>query len=261
MAGPYTRSRRAPALACVALTAGAALAACGDGSGTAEPSSPAPSPSSSSSSPGGAPAGETLVLRWRKTGGIAGLGGPGSLPDFSLYSTGRAVASAQGGPTEYRLKPDALRRLLDGARAAGLARSHLVGPGGVADAITIVVAMDGATTRIVQPEAQSGPEARFLQRLDPAAWPPSDLTRKPAPYRPEKTAVLAGPTTGSATVRAWPLEPLGKGVPVAGAICTVAPAAKVPATNPGTAWRSGGQAYSVRLRPLLPAESSCQDVK
>lgn len=259
MAGPHTRSRRVPALACAALTAGAALAACGDGSGTAEPSSPVPAPSSSSS--GGAPAGENLVLRWRRTGGIAGLGGPGSLPDFSLYSTGRAVASGQGGPTEYRLSPEAMRRLLDGARAAGLTRSHSVGPGGVADAITIVVTLDGATTRIVQPETQSGPEGRFLRRLDPAAWPASDLVGKPAPYKPEKTAVLAGPATGSTTVKAWPLEPLGGGVPVAGSICTVAPAAKVPATNPDTAWRSGGQTYSVRLRPLLPAESSCQDVK
>lgn len=259
MAGSYTRSRRAPALACAALTACGTLAACGDGSGTAEPSASAPATTASPAKDG--PAGEQLVLRWRKTGGIAGLGGPGSLPDFSLYSSGRAVAASQGGPTEYRLKPEALRRLLDEARAAGLARSHAVGPGGVADAITVVVSMDGATTRIVQPEAQSGPEGRFLKRLDPAGWPASDLTGKPAPYKAEKTAVLAGPTTGSATVKTWPLEPLGKGVQVAGAVCTVAPAAKAPATSPDTAWRSGGQTYSVRLRPLLPAESSCQDVK
>ncbi|MGI5203648.1 hypothetical protein ACQEU6_18990 [Spirillospora sp. CA-108201] len=263
MAGPYTRSRRAPALACAALAACAAAAACGDGSGTAGPSS-APAATPSAATPpaaGDAPAGERLVLRWRRTGGIAGLGGPGSLPDFSLYSTGRAVASVQGEPTEYRLKPQALRRLLDEARAAGLARSHAVGPGGVADAITVVVAMDGATTRIVQPEAQSGPEGRFLKRLDPAAWPASDLAGKPAPYKPGRTAVLAGPPAGSGAVRPWPLEPLGKGVQVAGAICTVAPSGKVPAADPGTAWRSGGQTYSVRLRPLLPAESSCRDVK
>lgn len=259
MAGPYTRSHRVPALACAVLAACAGSAACGDGSGTAGPSAPA---STTASSPVTAtPAGEELVLRWRRTGGIAGLGGPGSLPDFSLYSTGRAVASAQGGPTEYRLRPEALRRLLDEARAAGLARSHTVGPGGVADAITIVVAMDGATTRIVQPEAQAGPEGRFLKRLAPAAWPASDLAGKPGPYKPRKTAVLAGPPTGSASVRTWPLEPLGKGVQVAGAVCTVAPAGKVPGTSPDTAWRSGGQTYSVRLRPLLPAESSCQDVK
>ena len=260
MAGPYKRSRRVPALACAALTACTALAACGDDPVTTGPAPLSPAPSTSSSPAGDTPAGERLVLRWRKTGGIAGLGGPGSLPDFSLYSTGLAVAPAQGVPTEYRLKPDALRRLLDEARAAGLGRSHTVGAGNVADAITVVVTMDGATTRVVQPESQAGPEARFLKRLDPAAWPASDLAGKPGPYEPEKTAVLAGPPTGGA-VKTWPLEPLGKGVQVAGAVCTEAPTGKVPAMSPDTAWRSGGQTYSVRLRPLLPDESSCQDVK
>jgi hypothetical protein len=261
MAGPYTRSRRVPALACAALTACTALAACGDDSGTAGPSrSPsAPATSAPRSPADDTPAGEKLVLRWRRTGGIAGLGGPGSLPDFSLYSTGLAVAPAQGEPTEYRLKPDALRRLLDEARAAGLGRSHTVGSDRVADAITIVVTMDGATTRIVQPESQAGPEARFLERLAPATWSASDQAAKPEPYEPEKTAVLAGPPTGGA-VKTWPLEPLGKGVPVAGAVCTLAPTEKVPPTGPDTAWRSGGQTYSVRLRPLLPDESSCQDI-
>ncbi|NDU77561.1 hypothetical protein GWI34_33820 [Actinomadura sp. DSM 109109] len=263
MAGQHARSRRAPALACAALASCASLAGCGDESGTAGPSSPAPSTSTSpaSSSPPGAPnGGEQLVLRWRSTGGIGGLGRPGSLPDFSLYSSGRAVVSAQGGPAEYRLKPEALRHLLDEARAAGLARSHTVGSGGVADAITVVVAMGGATTRIVQPEAQAGPEGRFLKRLDPAAWPASDLGGKPRPYKPRKTAVLAGPPTGGSTVKPWPLAPLGKGVPVGGAICTVAPAAKAPSARPDTTWRSGGKTYSVRLRPLLPTESTCQDI-
>jgi hypothetical protein len=260
MAGPYTRSRRVPALACAVLTACTAPAACGNDSGTAgPPRSSSPAASAPQSPAGDTPAGEKLVLRWRKTGGIAGLGGPGSLPDLSLYSTGLAVAPAQGEPTEYRLKPDALRRLLDEARAAGLGRSHTVGAGDVADAITIVVTMDGATTRIVQPESQAGPEARFLKRLDPAGWPSSDLARKPEPYEPEKSAVLAGPPTGGA-VKTWPLEPLGKGVQVGGAVCTLAPTEKVPATGRDTAWRSGGRTYSVRLRPLLPDESSCQDV-
>ncbi|WP_141577841.1 hypothetical protein [Actinomadura sp. WMMA1423] len=258
MAGPYTRSHRAPALACAALTACTALAACGDGSSTTAPS---PAPSTSSSPVNGTPGSEKLVLRWRKTGGVAGLGGPGSLPDLSLYASGRAVAPAQGVPTEYRLRPEALRRLLGDARAAGLARSHTVGSDdGVADAFTITVTMDGATTRIVRPEAQAGPEGRFLKRLDPATWPASDLAGKPGPYKPERTAVLAGPPAGGA-VKTWPLEPLGKGVEVGGAVCTEAPAGKVPAMSPDTAWRSGGQTYSVRLRPLLPDESACRDVR
>ncbi|SFO65624.1 MULTISPECIES: hypothetical protein [Actinomadura] len=258
MAGPHTRSHRTPALACAALAACAALTACGDdGSGTAGPSPSSPGASSPAKD---SPAGERLVLRRRQTGGIAGLGGPGSVPEFSLYSTGRAVVSSQGRLTEYRLKPDALRRLLDEARAAGLGRSHTVGSDRIADAIITVVGMGGATTRIIQPESQAGPEARFLKRLDPAGWPAADQAAEPRPYAPERTAVLAGPTTGGGTVKTWPLDPLGKGAQVAGAICTLAPPKRIPATGPDIAWRSEGETYSVRLRPLLPGESSCRDL-
>lgn len=263
MAGPYARSRRLPALACTALAA-CALTACGDGSGeTGPPAPPAPSASATSSPAKDGPAGERLVLRWRRTGGIAGIGGPGSVPEFSLYSTGRAVAASRGVAgelTEYRLKPDALRRLLAEARAAGLDRSHTVGSDRIADAIITVVTMGGATTRIIQPESQAGPEGRFLKKLDPAGWAASDQSAKPEPYTPKRTAVLAGETTTGGTAEEWPLEPLGDGVRVAGAICTLAPPAKVPATKPGATWRSEGKTYSVRLRPLLPAESSCQDL-
>lgn len=260
MAGPYTRSRRVPALACAVLTACAA-AACGGGSGAAgPPTPPAPATSATSSPAKDTPAGEHLVLRQRQTGGIAGLGGPGSVPDFSLYSTGRAVVASQGGLTEYHLTPEALRRLLDGARSAGLDRSHTVGSDRIADAVIDVVTMGGATTRIIQPESQAGPEARFLRRLDPARWPASDQSAKPKPYTPEKTAVLAGEMTEGGGVREWPLEPLGDGVRVAGAICTLAPSRKLPDTKPGAAWRSEGKTYSVRLRPLLPGESSCRDL-
>ncbi|MEU5991008.1 hypothetical protein ABZ806_18705 [Spirillospora sp. NPDC047418] len=249
-----------PALACAALAACAA-AACGDGPVETGPSAPpAPATSTTSSPAKDTPAGEHLVLRRRETGGIAGLGRPGSVPEFSLYSTGRAVTASKGELTEYRLKPEALRRLLDEARAAGLDRSHTVGSRQIADAIIAVVALGDATTRIIQPESQTGPEARFLKELDPAGWPASDQSAEPKPYAPEKTAVLAGETAGSGAAEKWPLGPLGDGVRVAGAVCTLAPPGKVPDTKPGTAWRSDGKTYSVRLRPLLPGESSCQDL-
>ncbi|WP_165964497.1 hypothetical protein, partial [Actinomadura sp. KC216] len=210
------------------------------------------------------PRGEKLVLRWQTTGGIAGLGGPGSLPDFSLYSTGRAIV-ASGGPlgelTEYRLKPEALQRLLDEARKAGLGRTHKVGSDQqIMDAITIVFTMGDATTRVVQPESQPGPEAAFLKRLDPNGWAASDQAAPARPYEPSKTAVLAGETSGGGTVKEWPLGPLGDGTRAAGGICTVAPSKKVPAAKPGVTWRSEGKTYSVRLRPLLPAESTCADI-
>ncbi|TYK49015.1 hypothetical protein [Actinomadura decatromicini] len=264
-----------PAFACAAFAACAALTSCGGSETASAPSSPPPSSPAPASSPSPAaspvdrsPSAEKLVLRWRRTGGFAGVGGPGSVPEFSLYSTGRAVVAsgaASGGQppgklTEYRLKPEAVRRLLDGARAAGLGRSHTVGSDRIADAMITVVTMDGATTRIIQAESQSGPEARFLKRLDPAGWPASDQAAKPKPYEPAKTAVLAGETSGAGTVKAWPLAPLGGGVREAGAVCTLAPARKVPATGPDVAWRSEGRTYSVRLRPLLPAEASCRDI-
>ncbi|TYB46822.1 hypothetical protein [Actinomadura chibensis] len=268
-----------PAFACAAVAACAALTSCGGSETASAPSSPPPSSPAPASSPSPtasptaspvdqSPAGEKLVLRWRRTGGFAGVGGPGSVPEFSLYSSGRAIVASgaapggqpRGGLTEYRLKPEAVRPLLDGARAAGLGRSHTVGSERIADALITVVTMDGATTRIIQAESQSGPEARFLKRLDPAGWPASDQAAKPKPYEPAKTAVLAGETAATGTVKAWPLAPLGDGVREAGALCTLAPARKVPATRPDIGWRSEGKTYSVRLRPLLPAESSCRDI-
>ncbi|WUH97163.1 hypothetical protein OHR68_26955 [Spirillospora sp. NBC_00431] len=258
-----------PASAVAAVVACAALTSCGDGSETASPpSSPAPgTPSSPTTSPAkDSPAAEKLVLRWRQTGGIAGLGGPGSVPEFSLYSTGRAIVSPgpagprQGELTEYRLKPEALQRLLDGARDAGLHRSHTIGSDQVMDAIIIVVTLGDATTRLMQPGSEGSREAAFVKRLDPKGWPASDQAASPKPYTPAKTAVLAGVTSGGGTVKKWPLGPLGEGRQAAGAICTLAPSRKVPAAEPDVTWRSEGKTYSVRLRPLLPAESTCHDI-
>ncbi|GAA4240540.1 hypothetical protein GCM10022254_65590 [Actinomadura meridiana] len=256
-----------PALACAAFTACAALTSCGDGSATTGPPPSSPAPAPSTTSPTGtpandSPAGEKLVLRWRKTGGFAGVGGPGSVPEFSLYSSGRAVVSAgppQNKLTEYRLKPEALKALLDGARAAGLGRSHTVGSEKIMDAFVTVITMGGATTRVIQAESQGGPEAAFLKRLDPHGWGPAELASPAKPYAPEKTAVLAG-VAGGGAAKKWPLGPLAHGARVGGATCTLVPSSKVPASVPGTVWSSDGQSYSIRLRPLLPAESTCSDI-
>ncbi|QXJ24649.1 hypothetical protein AGRA3207_006019 [Actinomadura graeca] len=264
MAGPYARLSWVVALACTS-----ALTACdGDSRVTKPPhslASPTASAPPSSAAPSTAPpadkdpAGEHLVLRWRETGGFVGKGGPGSLPDFSLYSTGRAVVASGGDPVEYRLKPAALRRLLDEARAAGLGRSHTTGSGQVADAITLEFTFGDATTKIIQPESQSDPAVRFRERLDPRGWPAADLAAPRRSYSPARVAILAG-EGADGTVKSWPLSPLGKGEQSAGGICTLAPAAKVPDTRPGIAWRSQGKTYSVRLRPLLPGESTCRDI-
>ncbi|WP_344589857.1 hypothetical protein [Actinomadura vinacea] len=219
------------------------------------------------------------VLRWRMTGGIAGLGGPGSLPDFSLYGDGRAITGPRDGAPppplpvqrEYRLTPAALQRLLGEARAAGLERSRTIGPDRIADAMVLEIRMGAARTRIVQPESQAGaPAVRFWKRLDPRGWSRADQAEPSRPYRSSRVAVLAGesPAAGGQRVSDWPLKrPLGRGEQAAGALCTVVTgddrdtAVKHVATADGDhRWRSGGKVYSVRLRPLLPDERTCQDV-
>ncbi|TDD84739.1 hypothetical protein [Actinomadura rubrisoli] len=268
MAGPYARPSWVLVLACAS-----ALTACDGGSGASQPphslSAPPPSATPPTAAPSTAspakdsPAGERLVLRWRETGGIAGKGGPGTLPDFSLYSTGRAVTASpqpQGRPMEYRLKPAALQRLLAEARAAGLGRSHTSGSDQVTDAFVLEFTMGQARTRIIQPEAQSDPAVRFRKRLDPQGWSRADQAAPARPYSPAQVAVLAGESTAGGKVKTWPLAPLGQGPQVAGGICTLAAGSKVPAVRPDVAWRSQGKTYSVHVRPLLPGESACRDI-
>jgi hypothetical protein len=267
MAGSHARTSWIVALVCAGT-----LAACDGASGMEKPPHSLPTAKTAGKT-AGTPAkdsarGERLVLRMRKTGGIAGLGGPGALPDYSLYSTGRAVLAARGpqGPqgkvTEYRLKPAAPHRLLDAARAAGLGRSHTVPAGHVSDAITLVFTMGDARSEISQPGTRPDPAIAFQARLDPRSWPASDVASGPSPYKPSQVAVLASRgAVADGPVRTWPLAPLGKGTKVGAALCTVVASGKAPATSPGTAWRSDGATYTVRLRPLLPDEHSCPDLR
>ncbi|GAA2601955.1 hypothetical protein SMC26_07650 [Actinomadura fulvescens] len=212
-----------------------------------------------------------LLLRWRVTGGFAGLGGPGSIPEFSLYADGRAFAPRQGavGPipamAEFQLTRGALKRLLDDARTAGLERSRTAGPEDIADAQTLEITLGGARTRIVHPESQpDDPAVHLWKRLQPFAWPAADQEGSHHTYTPLQVAVLSSETTPSGKpVKPWPLTPLGQGEQVGGASCTVV-AAPPPATAdklvPGAIWLSRGKTYSVRFRPLLPDEHACKDV-
>lgn len=252
-----------------AIAAAVALVACG-GQGPGRADSAAPG--------SGAVQGrdDALMLRWRMTGGIAGLGGPGTVPDFSLYGDGRALVkrtsrSAYVPLREHRLKPAALRRLLAEARAAGLDRSRTYGSQEpVADAMTLVITMGGATTRVVQPESQRGPAVGFWKKLDPRGWPDSDLAAPPRAYRPERVAVIAGRVRGAngQKITRWPVDrPLGGGERAAGGSCSVYTGARRDAavkhvTTAGARhlWSSGDGMYSVRLRPMLPDERTCQDV-
>jgi hypothetical protein len=225
------------------------------------------------------PSQHRLLLRGQISGGFIGRGGPGALPEFSLYDDGSAIISKGGPgdigpPTEYRLTSAALRRLITDAYAAGLNRSRTVDRAGVADAtyLTLRFTAGGrtATTRIVQIETENDPAERFwTQRLHPdgTGFPKTDLARDPAPYRPARLAALASEAGQSAPERPmdWPLAPLGRGVRVGGLFCTLLTGRElVKATRlltpavAGRQWRSDGKVYLLRPRPLLPDESSCR---
>jgi hypothetical protein len=211
---------------------------------------------------------DALVLRTRTTGGIGGLGGPGTMPEFSLYGDGRAI-SGGAHPTEYRLSPQALRRLVSDASKAGLATPRTVDDPRFADAtykvITFVTGGRPRTTKIIQEGGHAGdPAAAFLPRLSPANWPRGDQTTGPRPYRAARVAVLAGPSpdTGdtASTAPKWPFKPLATGSRVGALSCTVLTGRDVTKLQRLTGrpeWRDRGQTFRVTVRPLLPDERDC----
>lgn len=210
----------------------------------------------------GAP--DALVLRTATTGGIAGLGAPGALPDFSLYGDGRAITGGTH-PTEYHLTARALRRLVAEAGRAGLATPRTVDDPNIADAtykvITFVTGGRPRTTKIIQEGGPAGdPAARFLSRLVPANWPRGDQSRAPGAYRPARVAVLAAEVPGGSAGAAWPLQPLTDGARVGTRTCTVLTGGDVVRAERLTArleWRDHGRTFRVAVRPLLPDERDC----
>ncbi len=225
------------------------------GNSRAEVDRPAPASPSA-----GADAG--LVLRTTTSGGFAGLGGPGSIPDFSLYGDGRAIV--RGTPlTEYHLTSQALKRLVTAAMDAGLATPRTVDDPRVADAmykvITFVSGGRVRTTKVIQAGGKADPARDFLTKLNAASWPRTDLTGAPRPYKASHVAVLALPAAGIGP--AWPLSPLSAGSHVGTRICTVLSGADADKAGRivarGAQWRDHGQTFRVTVRPLLPDESGC----
>lgn len=205
-----------------------------------------------------------LVLRTMTSGGIAGLGAPGTLPDFSLYGDGRAITGGPH-PTEYHLTQQALRRLVADAFTAGLATPRTADNRNVADAmykvITFVTGGRARTTKIIQGGGRADdPAARFLPRLVPANWPRGDQAGEPKAYRPKRVAVLAFAAPGESTAAKWPLKPLASGTRVGGRTCTVltgGDVAKAERLAGRPEWRDHGQSFRVTIRPLLPDEPDC----
>ncbi|MCP2340089.1 hypothetical protein [Actinomadura rupiterrae] len=257
------------------LVGSSLLIGCGSQTGGTKAGGVHDSTSATQAPSGGDPStdnGAGLVLRWRMTGGIAGLGGAFTVPEFSLYPDGTAIVPgdrAKGRLKRYHLKPQAARALFDEATAAGLAQPRKIGPHGqIADAMTLVMWLGKARTEIVQPEAQSVPATRLWNKLHPEQWKQSDQQSPPDTYVPERYAVSALGTGehASSSTPAWPLAPLTKGKQVGGGLCTVysgGDAARVRGLAekaPVGQFTSGGQVYSVRYRPLLPDEKSCDDL-
>ena len=238
--------------------AGIALLASGcAGSSNADVDHPAPVPKSFG-------AGGSLVLRTTTSGGIAGLGGPGTAPDFSLYADGQAIVRSGTRQTEYHLTLKALQHLVAAASDAGLATPHTSDDRHIADGmyknITFVTGGRARTSRIMlEAGGKADPAAAFLKRLAPSAWPRTDLTAAPKPYHAARTAVLAAPAAGKGP--SWPYKPLTAGTRVGTRTCTVldgADAAKAERAATSTPqWTDHGDTFRVTLRPLLPDEPNC----
>ncbi|WP_157429818.1 hypothetical protein [Actinomadura oligospora] len=217
--------------------------------------------------------GDQLVLRWRMTGGMAGLGGPWTVPDLSLYADGTAIVPGKPGRTSrlqrYHLKRAVAQRFFDEARKAGLQRSRKVDTKTqVADAMVLVIWMGSAKTEIVMPQEQHIAATALWKKLQPDQWSTGDQQSPPDVYRPDRLAVSAldtGEHPAPPGAIPWPLSPLGKGRQLArGGLCTIytgGDAARLrelaSKADLGARFSSGGKVYMVRVRPLLPDEKSC----
>jgi hypothetical protein len=243
--------------ALVLLVAGCAGNSTARAGNSTSPEEPGGSVSPSGSVPASHGPG-ALVLRTMTSGGFAGLGGPGTLPDFSLYADGTAITKNL---TEYHLTPQAQRRLVAEASKAGLATPRTLDDPHIADATyTVLTFMTGGrprTSRIIQvgEKHRNDPAVAFVRRLDPASWPRSDLAAATHPYRAARDAVLASPAEGTGPT--WPYRPLGAGTHVGSRTCTVLPAKDGAKAAAQQTWRDRGQTFRVSVRPLLPDESGC----
>ena len=120
-------------------------------------------------------------------------------------------------------------------------------------------------------EERAAMNAVVAMLTDPAANLAGDIVGTDAAYAPTAVRVLVAPATGGAPANGtveWPLADLatiGKAVEGAdGLRCAVVDGADwttlqpvAAAANQATQWSSGGATYTVRFRPLLPAEKGC----
>ena len=225
----------------------------------------------------------------------------GRLPETSVYADGRVIFNgpvtlAYPGPALPNLQwatmsPAALKQLLDKAVAAGVQPGTDFGQPGVADAptteVTVVTAAGEQTVgavalREARPDDPQLTKAQQQARKKLRAFIDElgDLTTKltsgtPQPYRPETVAAIVQPyaapdddQAGRPRTVEWP-GPALPGEPLTPQLTCVAAtgeqrdavlAAAADATA-NTPWVWAGNSWSVLLRPLLPEETGCADLK
>jgi hypothetical protein len=255
-------------------------------------------PSESPSTPA-APADEdTVVLRVSSSGGFVP---PqflvGRLPETSVYADGRVIFQ---GPVTLsypgaalpnlqvgQLSPAQLQQLLDKAVAAGVKAGTDFGQPGVTDVptteVTVVTAAGKQTVganalrearpddpQLTKEQQQARKKLRtFIDGLN-------DLALDAQPYRPEALAAVVQPYTAPEdpgvrprTVE-WPgpALPGEKLNPTLDLSCVVVTGQQLDAVLDAAAdataitpWGHGGDSWSVLLRPLLPEETGCADLK
>jgi len=268
-------------------TAVVVLAACG-GSSTEGRGEPATEPPSE------------VVLRVVSQGGFAAESSQaGQLPQVSVFGDGRVIML---GPTtlefpgpalpnfqEFRLTDDALGRIIDDARDAGLLDDPPpdYGDVGITDqsTTTVTVQVDGRARRVdvyaldftdgVTTEQRDNRErlTRLIQRTgDPDALRGDIIPGSTRRYEPTAVAVIIRPSDSTeGAERAWLLDDLASvGDPyerLAGATCKVFDrgelAAVLEAARPARdsdRWESAGATYSLEFRLLLPDQRGCEEL-
>jgi hypothetical protein len=208
----------------------------------------------------------------------AGLAPPATvwaLPQYVLYADGTAIASTddQGvvlSGTRRTLSATQIAELYRRAGDADLFRSVKY-PRNIMDATALIVRIRSAEGRyetvVIQPDPADGGARGRIARFADAAPLAGQVA---GPYESDRVAVVAVPGGDDTTdVRPWPLAVPAAEMPgYPYSPCLILTGAEVPpllatvrTATVRTRWSSGKQALSLRVRPLLPHERDCDQLR
>ncbi|AGL18422.1 hypothetical protein [Actinoplanes sp. N902-109] len=258
------------------------------GAGTTSPGTP-------SSAPPVATTPDALLVRVQQTGGFVSADQrAGRLPATSVYADGRVifegpVTAIYPGPAlpnvqVVAISPEQAQQFADQAVKAGVSKGTDFGRPGVADAPATRITAGGQTVtvealgeartddpRLTDAQKQARTELKaFLDTLDkvksgaPVAYEPTAVAAVVGVYHDPGDTTVEKPRTVAWPGPALPGAVLAKNT---GLTCVTATGDQASAVldaaaraNAATPWSSGGKVWSVRLRPLLPDETSCADL-